>query len=997
MSFGAVLDFPRSRNRTVPALECSPATTWGSSHFVPRRVPVGGAGRYNDSFNVTLALDLRPMDYKTTLNLPATDFPMKANLAQREPERLRRWAGMDLYSKLRAMAGGRPKFILHDGPPYANGVIHIGHALNKVLKDIIVKAKTLGGYDAPYVPGWDCHGLPIELMVEKSIGKAGYQVSAQEFRAACRAYAATQIDRQKTDFMRLGVVGDWEHPYRSMDFQFEADIIRALGKIIANGHLAKGYKPVHWCTDCRSALAEAEVEYQEKPSPAIDVRFRVIDEQALIERCHHVAGRDGHGFLSVVIWTTTPWTLPANQAVALNPKFDYVVVQTADERLLLAEQLVKDALGRYEVDDYRVIAYAKGQALEGLLLHHPFYKREVPIIVGEHVTADAGTGCVHTAPGHGQDDYVVGQRYGLAVENPVGDDGKFLPGTGFFAGEHVKKANAHVIEILQEHHALLREMSINHSYPHCWRHKTPVIFRATPQWFIAMDENGLRDAALAEIRNVQWIPDWGQARIEGMVLGRPDWCVSRQRNWGVPIPLFVHKETSMLHPDTSALLEQVAQRVEQCGIDGWFDLPPEDLIGDDVVYYDKIHDTLDVWFDSGVTHAGVLSRRAELQFPADLYLEGSDQHRGWFQSSLLASVAMHGVAPYKQVLTHGFTVDEQGRKMSKSLGNVVAPQDVINKLGADVLRLWVAATDYRGEMSVSPQILDRTADVYRRLRNTARYFLANLSGFEPARDSVPFAQMLALDRWAVDRASHLQAEVLEAYESYQFHQVFHKVHQFCAVDMGGFYLDVLKDRMYTMRTDSLGRCSAQTAMSHIAEAFVRWIAPILSFTAEEIWEYLPGARAESVFLATWYEHLQALPLQDRFNCEYWERVLAVREAVRKELELLRAAGVIGAGLEAEVDLYCPPELIPVLAELDDELRFVLLTSYARVLPLAAAPSEAKPCEIDGLRIRAYPTTHGKCVRCWHRRADVGTYLEHPELCGRCVDNVMGNGELRRYA
>jgi isoleucyl-tRNA synthetase len=937
-------------------------------------------------------------DYKATLNLPNTEFPMKANLPQREPEQLERWRSQDLYRQIREAFRGRPKFVLHDGPPYANGEIHIGHAVNKILKDIIVKSKGLAGFDAPYVPGWDCHGLPIELKVEKKIGKAGVKVGADEFRKACRAYAAEQVDIQRKEFIRLGVFGDWENPYLTMDFRFEADIVRALGRICANGHLVKGAKPVHWCIDCGSALAEAEVEYENKHSPAIDVRFRAVDEMDLIRRCHSVPGHAGSGPVSVIIWTTTPWTLPANQAVALGPDVEYVVVECPDrdERLVIADALMKDVMLRAGIDNYRVVAYCKGSVLEGLKLRHPFYERLVPIILGEHVTLDAGTGAVHTAPGHGQEDYVVGQRYGLPVDNPVGDDGKFLPNTPLFAGEHVLSANSHVIEVLKEHGALLHEARIDHSYPHCWRHKTPVIFRATPQWFIAMEKNHLRRLALEEIKKVQWVPDWGQARIEGMVANRPDWCVSRQRNWGVPIALFVHRETGDIHPDTLNLIEQVAQRIEQRGIDAWFDLDPAELLGENAAHYRKIGDTLDVWFDSGVTHFCVLNRRDHLTFPADLYLEGSDQHRGWFQSSLLASVAINNVAPYRQVLTHGFTVDAQGKKMSKSAGNVVAPQKVMQNLGADVLRLWVSSTDYEAEMSVSDEILKRTADVYRRLRNTARYLLANLAGFDPARHRVAPADMLALDRWAVDRAFQLQKEVAEAYETYQFHKVYQKVHHFCSVDLGSFYLDVLKDRQYTCREDSLPRRSGQTAMHHIAEALVRWLAPILSFTADEIWRYLPGERSASVFLETWYDGLFPLDESSPYNRELWDFVLKVREAVSKELEVLRVRGDIGSSLNAEVGLYGSEPVLAQLSRLGDELRFVLITSGVTLAPLSGAENTL-PTDIDGLELKVKASGHAKCVRCWHHRHDVGSHAEHPELCGRCVENVAGSGEARRYA
>ncbi len=941
-------------------------------------------------------------NYKDSLNLPSTAFPMKANLAEREPQMLRHWDELGLYERLREAAAGRPLFILHDGPPYANGEIHIGHAVNKVLKDIIVKSRTLDGFDAPFVPGWDCHGLPIELQVEKKVGKPGAKVSATQFRAACRQYASEQVARQRADFKRLGVIGDWEHPYLTMEYRFEADIIRALGRIVSNGHVQKGFKPVHWCTDCRSALAEAEVEYQDKLSSAIDVRFPVLSEDGLMARCHAIPNGHGDGPLSVVIWTTTPWTLPANQAVALNPDLEYAVVQTQGdhgrERLLVAEGLLKDCMHRWGVEQYQVIAYGKGSAFEGLRLQHPFYEREVPIILGEHVTLEAGTGAVHTAPGHGLEDYLIGLRYDLPVDNPVGGDGCFLEGTPLFAGEHVLAANPRVVAVLRAKGRLLREERVGHSYPHCWRHKTPIIFRATPQWFITMERRGLRQAALAAIAGVTWMPDWGRARIEGMVQNRPDWCISRQRAWGVPIALLVHKETGEPHPDTPRLIEEVARRVEQGGVDAWFNLHPEDLLGRaEGQVYEKVGDVLDVWFDSGVTHACVLEQREGLRSPADLYLEGSDQHRGWFQSSLLASVAMAGRAPYREVLTHGFTVDAEGRKMSKSLGNVVAPQQVMRTLGADIIRLWVAATDYRAEMGVSEEILKRTADAYRRIRNTARFLLANLNGFDPALHQVPPERMIELDRWVVDRALRLQEEILQAYRDYQFHLIYQKIHNFCVVDLGGFYLDVIKDRQYTTRADSLPRRSCQSAMYHIAEAMVRWLAPILSFTADEIWGFMPGERPPSVLLTGWYRGLFALEAGDPFDRGFWEQVLALRAAIGKRLEELRVGGQIGSSLDAEVGLYCDTNLLERLSRLGEELRFVLITSAVRIAPEDQAPPDAVASEIPGLRSVVRPSSHPKCVRCWHHREDVGRHPDHPELCGRCVDNVVGPGEVRRFA
>jgi isoleucyl-tRNA synthetase len=938
-------------------------------------------------------------DYKQTLNLPQTRFPMRGNLAQREPEMLRQWEQNRLYQRIREACAGRPAFILHDGPPYANGDIHIGHAVNKILKDIIIKSRTLDGFDAPYVPGWDCHGLPIELQVEKQVGKPGKKVSIAQFRKACRAYAAQQVDGQCRDFKRLGVLGDWDNPYLTMEHRFEADIVRSLGRIVHNGHVQKGYKPVHWCTDCGSALAEAEVDYQDKDSFAIDVRFPVLDEAALMARCHHVPDGQGEGTINLVIWTTTPWTLPANQAVALNPTLEYAVVQCngphGRERMVIADALLKDVMDRYGIDNYHVIGYAKGEAFEGLKLQHPFYARAVPVILGEHVTLEAGTGAVHTAPGHGLEDYVVGARYKLPVDNPVGGDGRFVPGTELFGGEHVFSANQKVIETLKARGNLVHEERLRHSYPHCWRHKTPIIFRATPQWFISMDQQGLRKAALREIEQVRWMPDWGKARIQGMVENRPDWCISRQRTWGVPITLFVHKQSGELHPDSPQLIDTVAQRVEQQGFEAWFNLDTQELLGSDAPHYDKVTDTLDVWFDSGVTHYCVLEARKDLRFPADLYLEGSDQHRGWFQSALLTSVAMKDSAPYRQVLTHGFTVDENGEKMSKSKGNVVAPQQVLKTLGADIIRLWVAATDYRNEMSVSEQILKRTADAYRRIRNTARFLLSNLNGFEPAENRVDPARMIELDRWAVDRTLQLQDEIIAAYRDYQFHQIYQKIQNFCTIEMGGFYLDIIKDRQYTTQADSLPRRSCQTAMYHIIEAMARWLAPILSFTADEIWREIPGKRGESVFLEAWYPGLFGLDQGDRFDRAYWQQVIQVRNALGKALEPFRAAG--NSSLDAEVDLYCNDALHSLLNQLGDELRFVMITSEARVRPLTDKPDDLAVSELPGLAISVHPSPQGKCVRCWHHREDVGADREHPELCGRCVTNVAGPGETRRFA
>ncbi len=941
-------------------------------------------------------------DYKNTINLPNTGFPMKADLANREPKVLAQWEQIGVYQKIRAVSKGRPPFILTDGPPYANGAIHLGHAVNKVLKDIIVKSRTLDGYDAPYVPGWDCHGLPIEMQVEKTHGRVGQKIQPKAFRAACRDYAHKQVDAQRTDFQRFGVLGDWDHPYLTMMPRYEAEQLRAFSVIIKNGHVYKGYKPVHWCLNCRSALAEAEVEYEEKTSPSVYVRFEVVDRADLALRFADALTDRSDLLLdvptSVAIWTTTPWTLPANRAVAVHPQLDYVLVEFEldhmRERLLVANERVRSLMHTLGIADWTVSAEIKGAALEHLRLKHPLYDREVPVILGDHVTLDAGTGAVHTAPGHGLDDYNVGRRYNLEVDNPVGGDGCFLPGTPLFAGEQVFEANAHVIEVLGEHGRLLKGEPYHHSYPHCWRHKTPVIFRATPQWFISMDQAGLRKGALEAISHVDWMPAWGEQRISSMIASRPDWCVSRQRTWGVPIPLFVDKVSGELHPRTAELIEEVAQLVERGGIDAWFDLDATSLLGADAAQYDKSSDVMDVWFDSGVAHHCVGQLRPEIAAPSDLYLEGSDQHRGWFHSSLLTSVAMHGRAPYRAVLTHGFTVDEKGRKMSKSIGNTLVPQKLTSTLGADVVRLWTAATDYANEMAVSDEILKRMADSYRRMRNTLRFLLGNMHGFDPERHAVPWHELVAIDQWAISKAFALQNDVVTAFRNYEFHDIYQKVHNFCVVELGGFYLDIIKDRLYTTGAGSSPRRSAQTAMFQVAEAMVRWLAPILSFTAEEVWSFLPGERNESVFLNTWHQFPAGAERASEID---WPAFIALKADVARELERLRAAGAIGAPLEAEVAVFAPAEQAARFAALRDELRFLLITSQARVIEVDTPPAEAVPAHAEGVWIEVQPSSQPKCVRCWHLRSDVGSDPRHPELCARCVVNVEGPGEERFFA
>ena len=951
-------------------------------------------------------------EQKYPLNLPETSFPMRGDLARREPQMVAQWQAQQRYQKIRAASKGRPKFVLHDGPPYANGDIHIGHAVNKVLKDIIVKSKTLAGFDAPYVPGWDCHGLPIELQVEKKHGKA---IPPAQFRELCRAYAIEQIERQKKDFIRLGVLGDWEHPYQTMDFKTEADIMRALGSIYERGYLYPGRKPVNWCLDCQSALAEAEVEYEDKTSPAIDVGFEVKDKAAL-EMAFGVSLQVGDRAYAV-IWTTTPWTLPANQAVSVHPGHEYRLVKTGKGYLLLVAELMEVCLQRYQLGG-EVTGHCKGAALELLALQHPFYERTVPIICGEHVTLEAGTGLVHTAPAHGLDDYFIGQKYGLPNDNPVGDDGKFISttppaGDTPLAGVFVWKANDIVLDALQASGHLLHLEKMQHSYPHCWRHKTPIIFRSTPQWFIGMDSTAypmaadaeklvregrsrathdgptLRDLADRAVEQTEFFPAWGRARLEAMIKSRPDWCVSRQRNWGVPMPFFVHKETMQLHPHTSALLEQVAQRVEREGIEAWFDLNSVDLLGEDAAHYRKLTDTLDVWFDSGVTHASVLRQRAELHAPADLYLEGSDQHRGWFQSSLLTGCAINGRAPFKALLTHGFVVDGHGHKMSKSKGNVIAPQKVLDTLGADILRLWAASTDYSGELTISDEILKRVVESYRRIRNTLRFLLANISDFDAAKHALPVEQWLEIDRYALALTQKLQDEICADYGRYEFHQVAQKLQSFCSEDLGGFYLDILKDRLYTAGQNSAARRSAQNALHHITHSLVRLMAPILSFTGEEVWTILTGKDDVSVFEQQWY----LLPPHelDTTTESDWFEIRRDREQANKQIEELRSQGKLGSSLQAELKLCAHGPRYDRLARLGEDLKFVFITSGATLEKTGDAATAG---------VEVAPSAHVKCERCWHYRADVGNNVNHPALCGRCVSCVGGddaeNG-ARRYA
>jgi len=923
-------------------------------------------------------------DYKSTLNMPDTPFPMRGDLAKREPGWVKQWQEKKIYQQIRAASKGRPRFVLHDGPPYANGDIHIGHAVNKILKDIIVRARTLAGFDAPYVPGWDCHGLPIEHQIEKKHGK---HLEGNKVRELCRAFASEQIERQKKDFIRLGVLGEWDNPYTTMNFKTEADEIRALEKMRQAGHLYRGLKPVNWCLDCHSALAEAEVEYEDKNSDAIDVGFPVAD----VDKLREIFGVGIKHPAYAVIWTTTPWTLPANQAVCAHSDFAYDLIETEKGLLILTHDLAAAALERYGLTG-KTIATTTGAKLEGLKLNHPFNDRQVPMIVGNHVTLEAGTGLVHTAPAHGVDDYYVGSRYDLPIDNPVGDDGKFIAGTPLFAGMSVWEANPKVVELLAEKGVLLKHAKIGHSYPHCWRHKTPIIFRATTQWFVRMDGEqkvSLRDTALKAIDDTQFFPGWGQARLRAMIANRPDWCVSRQRNWGTPIPFFLDKETGEPHPRTPELIEAVAKRVEQGGIEAWFALDPKELLGAEADRYTKMSDTLDVWFDSGTTHSSVMrgSHADACGYPADLYLEGSDQHRGWFHSSLLTGCAIDGRAPYKALLTHGFVVDGKGMKMSKSKGNVVAPQEVSDKMGAEILRLWVAATDYSGELTISKEILDRVVETYRRLRNTLKFLLANTADFDPAKDMLPVDQWLETDRYALAMTRALQAQCVDDYECFEFHKIVQGLQNFCAEDMGAFYLDILKDRLYTSAANSRSRRAAQSALWHIVQTLVRLMAPVLSFTAEEIWAI--AGKGDTVMTSTWNE----LPAQggEADLMLRWNGIRAVRADVVKVLEEVRTEGRIGSSLQAEVEIRASGAKYELLASLEDDLRFVLICSKTTLVKAADAGAEA---------IIGTPSAHKKCARCWHWRADVGSHAhsdEHPELCGRCADNLFGSGEAREFA
>ncbi len=927
------------------------------------------------------------MDYRDTLNLPKTSFKMKANLSQKEPEFLKRWDKENMYAKVQEATKGRPVYTLHDGPPYANGHLHMGHALNKILKDIILKSKRMAGFHSPYVPGWDCHGLPIELNVDKELGSKKKDIPKLSFRSACRKYAGKWIKTQKAEFKRLGVLGDWDNPYLTIDYKYESSIAREFNRFLLSGAVTRSKKPVHWCSSCTTALAEAEVEYYDHTSPSIYVKFALIDDVS--DSIPELAGQK----VSAVIWTTTPWTLPANLAVAMHPDFTYAAVKVGDEVLILAEGLMEQALEEFGVENYEVVTTFSATVLEGKKCMHPFLERESLIVLADYVTLETGTGCVHTAPGHGREDYITGLNYDLPVLSPVGNDGRFTDEAGPYAGEFIYDANPKINADMAASGALIKENKLSHSYPHCWRCKKPVIFRATEQWFISMDQTKLREKSLAAIKEVQWIPSWGMERIYGMVENRPDWCLSRQRAWGVPLTVILCGKCGHIMND-EATMERITSLFDKEGADAWFSHEIADFIGADAkcpdcgaTEFEKEEDILDVWFDSGVSYAAVLEERDELDSPADLYLEGSDQHRGWFHSSLLASVGTRDSAPYKGVLTHGFVVDGDGKKMSKSIGNIIKPEEIIKQYGAEILRLWVACEDYRDDIKISDEILKQLADAYRKIRNTIRFILGNLNDFDPAKDTVAESEMDELDRWALYQLELLKEKIFDSYDNYEFHPIYHGLHNFCTVTMSNLYLDVLKDRLYTLPTNSKERRAAQTALYEILDSLVRLMAPVLTFMAAEVWEHLPAdaKREENVFVAQFPERKKER-LQDDVHNAKWEKILRVRSELTKALEIARRDKVIGHSLEAEVAVAASGELGDFLKECWETLEGVTIVSGLEHVETVPAPGYESE-EFPGLSVGVTPATSEKCERCWLRVDSVGQSTEHPSLCNRCVTVV----------
>jgi isoleucyl-tRNA synthetase len=909
------------------------------------------------------------MNYKDTLNLPSTKFPMKANLPQREPDILKLWDKINLYKKIRDKHAKSDNYILHDGPPYANGDIHIGHAVNKVLKDIVTKSKTFSGFNAPLIPGWDCHGLPIELMVEKKYGKSKFKDNKNAFRKACREYASKQINKQKIDFIRLGVVADWVNPYTSMDKDFEASVVKSFSDILKNNHIYHGSKPVHWCIESESALAEAEVEYKDLVSDAVDILFKISDQNKFKKV---FSLEDLQGDIFCCIWTTTPWTLPANQAIAIGDNIDYVLVKIKSKYVIIAEDLVDSFFAKDpdEIVPKDFIKKFKGNSLVGFQSEHPFYNKVVPIITAEHVTTENGTGLVHIAPGHGQDDYIAGLKNNLEVFNPVNDKGLFIESLELFGGLHVRKANDPIIKCLID----------NHSYPHCWRFKTPLIFRATPQWFVSMDQGSLREKINNNLDKVNWVPSWGYDRIKNMIKNRPDWCISRQRFWGVPIPLFVNKETNELHTDTSKILDKVADIISRENIEGWFDYDKSKLVDNPDEYY-MVTDTLDVWFDSGVSHIAVMKQRG-LGDTADLYLEGSDQHRGWFQSSLITGMAIMDKPPYKNVLTHGFVVDANGQKMSKSQGNVIAPQSIIKSKGSDILRLWVATTDYTKEMHISEEILKRASEGYRRIRNTIKFLLSNISDYSNENSKTP-DELTLVDKWILNQAQILQISVRKNYDEFKFHQIVQDIQNFCTVQLGGYYLDIIKDRLYTSKVDGGPRRASQYVCYNILKMMNIWIAPILSFTAEEVYQQMDDRKFDSVFLDEWVN--DEFSIDDNEN-KVGNKLFALKQLVSKKLDEARNNDIIGSSLEATIHLNVDNKTYDLLSSYKDELKFIFITSDCNL------NSEFENNEIE---ILVEKNNNLKCERCWHMSDTVGKVEKHPLLCSRCHSNVYADGEQRK--
>jgi len=923
------------------------------------------------------------MDYKQTLNLPKTAFPMKANLIRKEPEILRKWEEMNLYHEIRQVSTGRRRYMLHDGPPYANGHIHMGTAFNKILKDIIIKSKQMAGFDAPYVPGWDCHGLPIEHKADMELGAEKVKMSQAEVRQYCRNYAEKYVDIQREEFKRLGVLGEWEKPYLTMNYSYESTIVREFGKFALNGSLLRSKKPIYWCTSCRTALAEAEVEYGEHASPSIFVKFPMISD--LGEKYAELKGKE----VSVVIWTTTPWTIPANLAIALHPDLEYVAALADDRRvMILAKGLVDLCMDTFGIRSYKIIAELDPRDLENLEARHPLYDRPSVLVLAPYVTLDAGTGCVHTAPGHGREDYETGLQYHLEVYSPVDDAGRFTQDVEFFAGLNVFDANPLVNDKLREVGALLKEQEIKHEYPHCWRCKKPVIFRSTEQWFISMEKNELRNKALRAIDRVNWIPSWGRDRIYNMIANRPDWCISRQRAWGVPITVFYCRKCEAVVVSQD-ILDHVARMVEKSGADIWFIDPEEKLLPQGTRcprcrsdQFRKETDILDVWFDSGVSYAAVMEKRDYLDSPSDLYLEGSDQHRGWFHSSLLCSTGTRDEAPYKNVLTHGFVVDGSGKAMHKSAGNVIAPQDLIDKYGAEILRLWVSAEDYRDNIRLSEEILERLTEAYRRIRNTCRYLLGNLDDFDPQRDQIPYNEMEELDRWALHRLQYFNERVQKAYESFEFHLVYHSLHNFCVVDLSSFYLDIIKDRLYTSPRQSLARRSAQTALYEVLEVLVRLMAPVLSFTADEIWQYMTGEKTSSVH-ADLFRPVKE-PYKDAELDRRWEEIIDVRREVTKALEIARKEKMVGHPLDAAVTLGLSPEMARKLSPYEDQLRAIFIVSSVKLVEIDRLDGGHQSETVPGLKVKVSSALDSKCERCWIHDPTVGQASSHPTICRRCL-------------